>query len=117
MLTPSLIVKCTLWATMWLNNGNIKVIEEIEIKAEEETVPTRQLENSQELSIQRYGDFVSISLTRPPTSEEKKTFASFRPGYDIVDIVVARTSGTLNQNDQSDLVELGTKEYFISCKY
>ncbi|OQW51007.1 MAG: hypothetical protein A4S09_10755 [Proteobacteria bacterium SG_bin7] len=115
MLANSLVLKCTLWATMWVNNGSMKIIEDIKIESEESTI-TRQLK-SQELTVQRYADFVSISLTRPPTKDEKETFASFKHDYPLENIVVARTSGTLTQNNKSDSVEVGSKEYFVSCKY
>lgn len=112
----SIILKCTLWATIWSTNGNMNVLEEMTFTADEET-QTRQLSDSQELTIQRYADFVSITLTRPPTEKEKEVFASFKHDYPLINVVVARSSGTLVQNNQLDSVEVGSKEYFISCKY
>ncbi|MEK6627584.1 MAG: hypothetical protein AABY53_03070 [Bdellovibrionota bacterium] len=115
MTTPTLIT-CTLWASMWLNNGTMKILEEIKLDSVENTV-TRSLVNVEQLEIQRYADFISILISRPPTEKEKEVFASFKHKYPLQYVTVARTSGSLDSSNSQSSVELGTKEYSVICKY
>lgn len=111
-------VVCNLWSTMYLNADGKARIDETIVLGHAEDVIERKLKNEYLLYINKHYDFISISIKRPMTDDERKRLESLSVDVNFnKEVVVASASGVLRADQKLDTLDLGSRDYYVSCSY